>query len=159
MTCEDCEARVLDALTEPGDQSPELAEHLAGCEGCRAFAAETAEALELAAPPALTAQDQAALAALPGSTLAAWRDRHQPRGLLQRVLSLAVAAALGGLIASTALLSVGAGAGSDGAMREVAVVSVDTGWNLTEEEDSAAALPAEDEFDPSGFEVSWTGEY
>jgi predicted anti-sigma-YlaC factor YlaD len=100
MTCDDA---VLE-LSDPGGPSAGLAGHLAGCEACR----ETARVLALAALPPATAADQAALAGLAGSALAAWTRQERTRAARRRgarqLARLALAAGVGALVASGALL-------------------------------------------------------
>src|SRR5438093_354106 len=136
MTCEECETSVL--VGDPPEAG--AAEHLKSCEACRAFAAESREALELAAMPPLSAGDRAAMAALPASVEAGWRARQRRRGLFGKVAGYAVAAGLGALVATGALLSRPAHA--------VADESVDTGPWVTEEADEQPEL-ASDDFDLS----------
>jgi hypothetical protein len=100
MTCDDA---VLE-LSDPGAPSVGLAAHLAGCEACQ----EAARVLALAALPPPTAADQAALAGLADSALGAWtlqeRRRASRRRGARQLARLALAAGVGALVASGALL-------------------------------------------------------
>ncbi|MHB8879368.1 MAG: hypothetical protein ACYC8T_37210 [Myxococcaceae bacterium] len=137
MTCDEFEALALS-----GD-GPALA-HVEGCARCRGEVEKAKRALELTALPPLTAADRGQLAGLAASTLTAWRGTERRRGLFCRVAGLAVAAALGGLVASAVVLRY-AGLGPAPAAGE--------SWPL--ESDVA---PEDDELDLAAYEVPWTFE-
>jgi hypothetical protein len=100
MTCDDA---VLE-LSDPREPSAELAAHLAGCASC----ADAARVLDLAALPPADAAEHAALAGLADAALEAWtreaRRRATRRRGARRLARLALAAGVGALVASGALL-------------------------------------------------------
>jgi len=136
MTCEECQA-----LATTGDTA--AAEHLAGCAACREEEAKTKAALALAAMPALSGEEAAQLGPLAASTWSAWRRAERRKSLWRSVAGLAVAAAVGGLIASAALLR--ASPHSSAPQRAVVAAA-----------DDPALLASDDEFDTSAYEVPWT---
>jgi hypothetical protein len=141
MTCDECQNLAL-----TGD--PAAAEHLEGCRACQAEHAKAQEALTLAALPALSEEESARLGALEASSERAWRRNEGRRSAWRRVAGLAVAAAVGGLIASAALIRQSPHAPVAPRPEAVAVALADEG---------AYALEAsDDEFDPSSYEVPWT---
>lgn len=141
MTCDECQTLAL-----TGD--PAAAEHLETCLTCQAEHAKAQAALELAALPALSEEETSRLGLLEASTGAAWRRAEGRRSAWRRVAGLAVAAAVGGLIASAALLRPDPHSRVAPRAEAVTVALADEG---------AGALEAgDDEFDPSAYEVPWT---
>lgn len=90
-TCEDFELE----LGAP-ELSADARAHLAQCSACR----ETYEVVALAALPEVTAAERAALAGLASSTHAAWQAQDRRRSRVSWVVSLAVAAGLGAVVAT-----------------------------------------------------------
>jgi hypothetical protein len=96
MTCEDVELE----LSSPEPSEPARA-HLASCLGCQ----ETARLLSLAALPAVSDSERAALVGLEQDTVRAWKAEHRRGEAVKRAASLLLAAGLGALIASGLLLN------------------------------------------------------
>jgi hypothetical protein len=101
-----CTEAVLElSQSEPSESSESLRVHLAGCAECRA----SAQVLALAALPPPSGAEQAALERLAAGALVAWdareerRTRWRARG--RQALRLALAAGLGAMLASGALLA------------------------------------------------------
>lgn len=100
MTCDDVELYLV-----TGEELPaEAAEHLAGCEKCRAFQSTSAQLLADAALPVPGAEEKAALVGLAPRVLRGWEQLERRRSVARRVLGLAVAACVGAAVASAALL-------------------------------------------------------
>ena len=94
MNCEDVELEL-----SGGEPSVEARAHLADCASCQA----TAQVLGLAALPALTEPERLMLNGLAASTHQQWRAQRRRGEGLRRVVSLAMAAGLGALLASAVL--------------------------------------------------------
>jgi predicted anti-sigma-YlaC factor YlaD len=90
-TCEDFELE----LGAP-ELSADVRAHLAQCSACR----ETYEVVALAALPEVTAAERAALVGLAPATLAEWQAQGRRRSRVSWVVSLAVAAGLGAVVAT-----------------------------------------------------------
>lgn len=143
MTCEECEALLIEAGGE--GSAPELGAHLEGCGRCRAFARSTAEALSLSAVP-LSEAERERLEGLADATLQAWKGRERRRGLLYRLGGLALAAGIGAVVASAALLS----------SRPTPSATTGPLWEVSFYEEPSELGP--DELAPFALEVAWTGE-
>lgn len=90
-TCEEFELE----LGAP-ELSADARAHLAQCSACR----ETYEVVTLAALPEVTAAERAALVGLASTTHAAWQAQDRQRSRVSWVVSLAVAAGLGAVVAT-----------------------------------------------------------
>jgi predicted anti-sigma-YlaC factor YlaD len=156
MTCDEAELMLSSAET-----SAALEEHLQGCAACKAFGAELGEVLALSALPAPTPAIRRALDGLPQVVRAQWSAQQRRRSIGQRVLGYAVAAALGGLVATAALH----GRAVPVASAPVAVAEVVAAdpadelptWEVAamdEDFDVTEPVAAVDEL--AGFEVPWT---
>jgi len=145
MTCDEWQTLAL-----TGDAA--AAEHLESCPGCRDEYAKAQAALALAAMPALSKEETAQLHSLAGSTWSGWRHAESRRSRWRQVAGLAVAAAVGGLIASAALLR--QAPHSPAPLRAVAAEVASTGEEALPLD--ARLAVSDDEFDPSAYEVPWT---
>lgn len=106
MTCEECEALLIDEASSGQPQTGgELGEHLRACSRCRSFAEAALEAVALATLSPLSETELAQLSRLASGTLQAQRKNQRPRGRARRFLGWAVAAGLGALVASGTLLA------------------------------------------------------
>jgi predicted anti-sigma-YlaC factor YlaD len=102
-TCEAIERAVLEAT---GPLSAEVQAHLSTCEACRSFQSDAALVLGLAALPEPTdAERAAALQGLEGQVAKALEQ--QSHGRFQGLGRLALAAALGGVLAASGVLTFG----------------------------------------------------
>lgn len=95
MTCEDIELEL-----SGGTLSARGREHLDGCASCR----ETARLLGLAALPPVTEVERMMMNSLASGTQAAWRSKESRGGTFRRAASLAMAAGVGALVASVAMV-------------------------------------------------------
>ncbi len=95
MTCEDVELEL-----SGGEPSTEARAHLETCASCR----ETARLLNVATLPPLTQAERMVLNGVAASTQHAWRASRARGNTVRRVASLGLAAGLGALIASAAVL-------------------------------------------------------
>lgn len=95
MNCDDVELEL-----SSGEPSVEARAHLADCASCQ----QTVKVLGLAALPPLTQQERLVLNGLSVTTQQAWRTRGNRSEGLRRVLSLALAAGVGALLASAVLV-------------------------------------------------------
>lgn len=95
MTCEEIELEL-----SGGALSPEGRAHLDGCPACR----ETSRLFGLAALPAVTDAERLMMKSLASTTQAAWAGAQSRRGAVRRVASLALAAGVGALVASVAVV-------------------------------------------------------
>ena len=135
MTCEELE------LLLPDVEDPQAQAHLAGCARCR----QSADALSMAAQPALSATEKARLAGLSSAVQGQWVRLQNRRSTAQRFLGLAIAASLGAVIASGVMWKF------NGAQPQQVVQPRAEPEVLMLMEDSSP-LAADDE---SSFEVSW----
>ena len=94
-SCDDVELEL-----SSGEPSVEARAHLAACASCQ----QTARVLGLAALPPLTQQEQLVLNGLSATAQQAWRTQGSRSEGLRRVLSLALAAGVGALLASAVLV-------------------------------------------------------
>ena len=94
-SCDDVELEL-----SSGEPSVEARAHVADCVSCQ----QTAKVLGLAALPPLTQQERLVLNGLSASAQQAWRARGNRSEGLRRVLSLALAAGVGALLASALLV-------------------------------------------------------
>lgn len=95
MKCEDVELELTGA--EP---SPEARAHLEGCRACQ----DTARLLGLATLPPPSQAERLVLSGVATSTQRAWNQSQRRFSTLRRVASLALAAGVGALVASTAVV-------------------------------------------------------
>jgi hypothetical protein len=95
MNCEAVELELSDA--EP---SAEAREHLAGCISCQ----ESVRVLGLASLPVPSQTERLVLTGLATSTQRAWNQSQRRFTTIRRVASLVLAAGVGALVASTAVL-------------------------------------------------------
>ncbi len=95
MICDDVELELSGPEPSEGARA-----HAQTCARC----AQTVEALGLARLPMLSAHEGALLAGLPAETFAAWRAGARPPHPVLRAASLLLAAGLGAVVASSALL-------------------------------------------------------
>lgn len=103
MTCEAVERAVLEAT---GPLSAEVQAHLLACEACRSFQSDAALVLGLAALPEPTDEERAAAFAGLEGQVAKALEPHS-RGHLLGLGRLALAAALGGVLAASGVLTFG----------------------------------------------------
>lgn len=94
MNCEDVELEL-----SGGEPSVEARAHVEDCASCQA----TARLLGLAALPPITQAERLLLNGLAPSTQQAWRAQHARGDGLRRVVTLALAAGVGALLASAVL--------------------------------------------------------
>lgn len=154
MTCEDAEL-----MLSSGETSPALEEHLSGCPACKAFGAELSELLSLAALPAPSAATRRALDGLPQAVRSQWGAQQRRRDVGQRVLGYAVAAALGGLVATAALHGRAVPVAAPVVQEQLAPAEEPPIWEVAamdEEFDAAEPVATVDEL--AGFEVPWPAE-
>ncbi len=151
MTCDECEALLIDASAGPAGRPEALKAHLESCPRCAAFDEAIREVLELAALPPLGPDDERLLASLPAATLARHSEREKRRTFARRFASLAAAAGIGALVATAALTLTG---------REVPSPASDQAWaelaDVAEPEAAGPELGPAFEF--AALEVGWTGE-
>ncbi len=95
MTCTDFELKI-----SAGELDASATAHLGTCRTCRAHAEEVKEIAGLAALPDLSGEEQLALARVSAGTRQALRQAARRRGVTRRVLSFAIAAGLGAVLAS-----------------------------------------------------------
>jgi hypothetical protein len=134
MTCDELQ------LTFPEGAADMVAQaHLEACGDCRA----SLEALTLAAQPMPPAAERAKLAGLAGATHAAWLAAQKRRSARKNLVSLALAASVGALIATGVMWKL--------APRAPVVVPAAEPSMVVWMED-ATPLAADD---ASNFEVSW----
>jgi hypothetical protein len=96
MTCDDVELEL-----SGGSSSPDVRAHLETCASCQT----TARVLGLATLPPLTDTERLVLSGLAASTQREWRAHQRPRrSFAARLASLALAAGVGALLASTIAL-------------------------------------------------------
>lgn len=95
MTCEEVELEL-----SGGTLSVEGRAHLDGCAAC----GETARLFGLAALPPVTDAERLMLKSLASTTQQAWRSQQSRGGTFRRVASLAMAAGVGALVASVAMV-------------------------------------------------------
>ena len=139
MTCDELELLLPEGAGEPAAQA-----HLAECPSCR----ESAAVLAAAAQPGLSPSEKAKLVGLSSAVQGQWIRLQQRRGRVERVLGLAVAAAVGAVIASGVMLKLNP---APAAPPPVVVMPRAEPEVLVVLED-ASPLAADDE---SNFEVSW----
>lgn len=107
MNCDEVELALLTEGERASDaaRAPDaVSAHLQACARCRAFLAESGEVLALAALPGPDAAEQLAMSRLAAVTLKAWRRQEQQRAAGGSLLRLALAAGLGAVLASAAVL-------------------------------------------------------
>ncbi len=141
MTCDDVE---LELVTSE-ELSPAAREHLASCEKCRAYQASSARLLADAALPAPTAEEKAALNGLAPRVLHQYQRADRRRSVVRRLAGLAMAACVGAVVASAALLPK---LGAQPGLTEVPDLSI-----ALYEPEVASSLDTDEDFDT--FEVSW----
>lgn len=95
MTCEDVELEL-----SGGTPSVDARAHLETCTSCQT----TAKLLGLAVLPPLSDTERLVLSGLAASTQREWESRQRSASSTRRVASLALAAGVGALLASTVLL-------------------------------------------------------
>ncbi len=95
MTCTDYELKISTGELDTG-----VTAHLGTCLNCRAHADAVKEVSGLAALPELSGEEQLALARVSAGTRDALRKADRRRGVARRVLSFAIAAGLGAVLAS-----------------------------------------------------------
>ena len=139
MTCDE-----LELLLPEGADDPAVQAHLAQCASCL----QSAEVLAAAAQPPLSPSEKAKLGGLSSAVQGQWVRLQHRRGRVQQVLGLAVAAALGAVIASGVMWKLNP---ARPAPQPLAVEPRAQPQVLVVLED-ASPLAADDE---SSFEVSW----
>jgi hypothetical protein len=145
MTCDQVELALVvgEGLSEPEQ------EHLAGCEKCQAFQLSSAQLVQDAALPPVSASEKAALSALAPRVLTHWKQKDTRRGVVRRFVGLALAACMGAAVASAALVPRLAQQGV-AVKAATAMSSDDSEWTVPSGE-----LTATDSDDELDFEVSW----
>ncbi|MFZ5471676.1 MAG: hypothetical protein ACOZIN_19795 [Myxococcota bacterium] len=103
MTCDDCEAVLIDRGAGEKLEEAALRVHLSACARCRAFDEAVQEALSLAELPPLSEAEEKKLEGLAGSTLAVWRAAERRPHPVRRWVALATAACVGGLVTAAVL--------------------------------------------------------
>lgn len=150
MTCDECEALLIDASAGRLRRPEAVEAHLKSCPSCAAFDEASREVLALAALPPLGPDDERLLASLPEATLARYAEREKRRTFVRRAAPLALAAGIGALLA-TAALTLGRPVPSD---------TSDLAW--AELAEMAEPEVAEPELGPlfewAALEVGWTTE-
>lgn len=139
MNCEDVEVEL-----SGGSLSEEARAHVQTCASCT----ETAKVLGLATLPPVSESEKLLLSGLAATTQKAWRDQQSRSSSARRVGSLALAAGLGALLASGALMK----------LMPVPETKIETRTQLIAVPESAA-FETEGDFNLSDedvfFEVGW----
>jgi len=145
MTCDQVELALVagEGLSEPEQQ------HLGGCEKCQAFQQSSAQLIQDAALPPVSAPEKAALSSLAPRVLTRWKQQDNRRGVVRRFVGLALAACMGAAVASAALVPRLAHQAVP--VQAVATMTPDDSeWTVP-----APELTATDSDDELDFEVSW----
>ena len=139
MSCDDFQTRWL--AGEAADDA-----HAVTCATCSAFIADAKLLLADAAMPELSAGERAGLQPMSVKALRAWRTSQQRRSWFKQGVGLAVAASIGAICASAALLPKMSSRAE--APRAASVEE----WSLSDFATADSSMQADDELD---YEVSW----
>jgi hypothetical protein len=146
MTCDEVEL----ALVVGEGLSPGAKEHLVTCEKCSAFQRDAAQLISDATLPPMSASEKAAAASLAPRVHNAWKAKDRRRGVLRRFAGLAMAACMGAVVASAALVPRLSQQGARPQPVPTTTISNEPEWQVPGFELPSAG--ADDELD---FEVAW----